>query len=156
MIGRRARNVRASEAMDYIGGYVCAIDVTARNWQADAKAAGRPWSLCKGCDTFLPLSTIVPADAIEIGKDGVVDVTLFLDVNDDRRQYGSTKNMVWTIPELIEHISRYVTLEEWDLILTGTPSGIGPIKHGDCVHAGIEGLVDMSFHAEEDITQSQK
>lgn len=128
---------------------MCAIDVTARNWQGEAKKGGKPWSLSKGCDSFLPVSSVIPGDAIKVGEDGAIDVNLFLDVNDERRQYGSTKNMVWTVAELIEQISQYVTLDEWDLILTGTPSGVGPIRHGDVVHAGIEGVVDMSFHVED-------
>lgn len=151
VIGRPAKKVKASDAADYIAGYVCAIDLTARNWQADAKAAGRPWSLAKGCDTFLPLSSVVPRDAVQIQDDGAVDVQLYLDVNGDRKQQGSTRDMVWTIPELIERITENVTLDEWDLILTGTPQGVGPIKHGDRITAGIEGLVEMNFVAEDDV-----
>lgn len=147
MIGRPAQNVSAKDAQKHIAGYVCAIDVTARNWQKDAKDSGRPWSLAKGCDTFLPMSTVLPADSIRMDEDGTVDVKLFLEVNGERRQYGSTKDMIWKIGELIEHISEFVTLEEWDVILTGTPSGVGPIKDGDMIYAGIEGLVDMSFTA---------
>ena len=151
IIGRPARKVKADKAIQHIAGYVCAIDLTARNWQSDAKSQGRPWSLAKGCDTFLPLSTVVPPDSIPLNPtDGSVDVQLYLDVNGDRKQYGSTRDMVWSIPELIEHVSNHVTLEEWDLVLTGTPQGVGPIQHGDRICAGIEGLVEMNFVAEND------
>lgn len=150
IIGKAARKVKANKALEHIAGYVCAIDVTARNWQSEAKASGRPWSLSKGCDSFLPMSTVIPADALRIEDDGSTDVQLYLDINDDRRQYGSTKDMVWKIPELIEHISEFVTLEEWDVILTGTPAGVGPIKDGDRIRAGIEGLVEMNFMAESE------
>lgn len=155
VIGKPARDVPASRATDHIAGYVCAIDLTARNWQSEAKAIGRPWSLAKGCDTFLPLSTVVPPDAIRIDQNGVADVTLWLDVNGERRQCASTKHMIHTIPELIEHISSHVTLEEWDLILTGTPSGVGELHAGDTVKAGIEGLVEMEFYAEDRCNQGQ-
>lgn len=145
MIGRPARGVSAAAAMQHVAGYVCAIDVTARDWQTTAKSAGRPWSLAKGCDTFLPMSTVLPADSVKVGRDGEVDVQLYLDVNGERRQNGTTRHMIWSIPELIEKISEHVTLEEWDVILTGTPAGVGQIVHGDCITAGIEGLVEMQF-----------
>lgn len=90
---------------------------------------------------------MLPPDSITIDGQGVVDVNLYLDVNGERRQEGSTKDMIWTIPELIEHISSHVTLEEWDLILTGTPSGVGEFRPGDKIKAGIEGLVEMEFGA---------
>lgn len=149
VIGKRTSNIRAAEARDHISGYVCAIDVTARDWQSTAKAAGRPWSLAKGCDTFLPVSTIIPADAVKMSDDGVVDVQLYLDVNGERRQCGSTRHMIWSIPELLERISEHVTLEEWDLVLTGTPAGVNTIRDTDVIKAGIEGLVEMQFSAEQ-------
>lgn len=145
-MGKPAKDVPAADAVDYIAGYVCAIDITARNWQKSAKEKGRPWSLAKGCDTFCPMSRIVPPDAVPIDPDtGLVDAELHLEVNGERRQAGSTRDMIWTIPELVEHVSKHVTLEEWDVILTGTPEGVGPIHAGDVVTAGIKGLVDMRF-----------
>lgn len=149
MIARQCRNVRACDARDYIAGYVCAIDVTARNWQQEAKQQGRPWSLAKGCDTFLPLSDIVPADSVVLREDGVVDVQLYLDVNGERRQSGSTRDMIWKVPELIERVSQFVSLDAWDLLLTGTPKGVAPLVHGDHVCAGIDGLVEMNFVAQQ-------
>lgn len=148
VIGKPARNVSAADALDYIAGYVCAIDVTARNWQKSAKDKGRPWSLAKGCDTFCPMSRMISPDAIPMDPHtSVADVALYLDVNGQRKQAGSTKDMIWTIPELVEHVSRFVTLEEWDVILTGTPEGVGEIQAGDVITAGIEGLVHMRFEA---------
>lgn len=158
VIGTAARKVTAENAHTHIAGYVCAIDVTARNWQTQAKTQGRPWSLAKGCDTFLPISSVLPREAITLSHDddhsggggGIADVQLYLDVNGVRKQHGSTKNMIWRIPELIERVSEFVTLEPWDVLLTGTPSGVGEIRAGDRIRAGIEGLVEMEFHAEED------
>lgn len=136
--------------MEHVVGYVCAIDFTARNWQKQAKEAGLPWSLAKGCDTFLPFSKMVPVEAVPIDPDtGVASVNLFLDVNGERKQDASTEDMVFTIPQLVEHITKYVTLEEWDLILTGTPEGVGPVKHGDVIKAGIKGLVEMEVNLED-------
>lgn len=154
MIKKPARDVPASRASEFIAGYICAIDVTARNWQNEDKDAGRPWSRAKGCDTFLPISKMVSADSIPIDPaTGAVDVGLFLSVNGETRQKGSTRDMIFPIPKLIEHITAHVTLDEWDLILTGTPEGVGEIKHGDVVKAGIDGLVDtrMEFNVENKV-----
>lgn len=91
------------------------------------------------------MSSIIPPDSIVLDADGNADVTLWLDVNGKRRQHASTTDMIHNIPKLIEHISAHCTLEEWDIILTGTPSGVSQIHPGDKITAGIEGLVDMSF-----------
>lgn len=144
IIGASARKVRVEDALAHVAGFVCAIDVTARNWQTVAKERGRPWALAKGCDTFLPYSEVVGKEAVSFDKDGVADVELWLRVNGELRQRGSTRDMIWTVPELIANISRHCTLEENDLILTGTPEGVGQIRAGDVVTAGIEGIVDMS------------
>lgn len=150
MINKTARNVQAGNAADYIGGYVCAIDVTARNWQAGAKSAGLPWSLSKGCDTFLPISTVVPPEKLTLNKEtGIATAHFFLSVNGEQRQSASTADMIFTIPTIIEHITAHVTLEENDLVLTGTPAGVGPIKPGDALHAGIAGLVELQVNAIE-------
>lgn len=91
---------------------------------------------------------MIPPSAIPLHPDtGVVDVNLYLEVNGVSRQSRSTKDMIWKIPQLIQHISSYVTLEEWDVILTGTPDGVGEVCAGDKVTAGIEGLVEMQFEA---------
>ena len=144
VIGKPARQVSAGRAMEHVAGYVCAVDVTARDWQQKAMEGGLPWSLAKGCDTFLPFSKFIPKESVPVdAESGMASVELYLDVNGVRKQEGSTRDMVFTIPQLIEHISKYVTLDEWDLILTGTPEGVGPIKPGDVVKAGIKGLVEL-------------
>ena len=146
LVGKPARDVPASRAHEYIAGYLCTIDLTARNWQAKAKADGLPWAIAKGCDTFLPLSRVIPPEKVPLDPvTGIVDVELYLELNGKERQRGSTKNMIFTIPKLIEHISHHVTLDEWDVVLTGTPEGVGSIKGGDVIRAGIAGLVDMEF-----------
>lgn len=154
VIGKPAKKIKAADAHNHIAGWVCAIDVTARKWQHNAKSLGRPWSAAKGLDTFLPVSSVLPPDSIQIQEnDGSVDVNLFLEVNGERKQYGSTKNMIWTVPEILEKVSEHVTLEEWDIVLTGTPSGIGPkngFVPGDKIKAGIENLVEMNFYTAGD------
>lgn len=146
VIASHTSHIPASEAISHIKGYVAAIDITARDWQTAAKAAGHPWSLSKGCDTFLPYSAFIPAHRVPI-KSGVVDVGLYLDVNGVRRQTGRTKDMIWNVAELLERVSEHVTLEENDLLLTGTPAGVGEIRPGDRITAGIEGLVEFTVDA---------
>jgi len=133
VIGRRGRDIPASQADSYVEGYALAIDMTARNIQDQAKKAGLPWTVAKGFDTFTPISSFIPKSAIP----DVHNINLWLKVNGAFRQNGSTSDMVFQIPRLIEHISSIMALEEGDLILTGTPSGVGPITQGDKITAGI-------------------
>ena len=105
------KNCSVAAAMDAVAGYVCAIDVTARNIQNKAKEKGHPWTVSKSCDTFTPVSNIIPrtklADKL-ILEDGV---ELFLRVNGQERQRDSTRSMIWSVPELICYISSRMTLE---------------------------------------------
>lgn len=121
--------------------------MTAREIQEVSKKAGLPWSTAKAQDGFNPVGNFIP-------KSKIIDpqsVELWLKVNGIEKQRGNTKDMLFPIYNLIAHISSMFTLEEGDLILTGTPSGVGPVKAGDVVTAGITGLseYDISFSAEQ-------
>ncbi|KAI3627856.1 hypothetical protein CBS14141_001857 [Malassezia furfur] len=119
-----------------------AIDMTARNVQDKAKKAGLPWSTAKGFDTFTPISTFVPKDAIADPS----NVNLWLKVNDELRQNGNTQDMIFHIPALLAHVSSIMTLDVGDVILTGTlllltqgtPKGVSQINPGDHVTAGMQ------------------
>lgn len=141
VIGQRARHVPEAVAMDYIGGYALALDMTARDIQATAKAAGLPWTVAKGQDTFTPISSVVPCSMVPDPH----DVELWLKVDGKIRQKGSTKDMIFKIPFLISYISSIMTLLQGDVILTGTPEGVGPVKAGQRIDAGITGLLDVHF-----------
>ncbi|OIW00121.1 hypothetical protein TanjilG_29111 [Lupinus angustifolius] len=145
VIGKKARDVPQSSAMDYVAGYALALDMTARDLQAAAKSAGLPWTLAKGQDTFTPISSILPKTQVPNPD----DLELWLKVDDEIRQKGSTKDMIFKIPFLISHISSVITLFEGDVILTGTPQGVGPVKEGQTITAGITGLVDVKFNVEK-------
>ncbi|WEW60001.1 fumarylacetoacetate hydrolase family protein [Emydomyces testavorans] len=121
-------------AMDAISGYVLAIDMTARNLQESAKRSGLPWTSAKGFDTFCPISNFIPKSAIPDPH----DATLHLAVNDEVRQNDSTALMLCRIPRILAEISMVMTLEPGDLVLTGTPKGVGEVKDGDVMRAGIE------------------
>lgn len=118
--------------LDAVAGYSLAIDLTARNVQNEAKKKGLPWSIAKGFDTFLPLSNQL------IGKDVIQDpykAFLQLDVNGKTQQADSTDLMIFRIPTIMSSISTVMTLHPGDIVLTGTPKGVGPIVPGDKVKA---------------------
>lgn len=113
--------------------YAVSIDLTARNVQNEAKSKGLPWSIAKGFDTFCPISNVVPKARIPDPH----DVELFLSVNDKMRQSDSTGLMLFRIPRLLSDISQVMTLEKGDVVLTGTPKGVGSVDVGDVIRAGV-------------------
>jgi acylpyruvate hydrolase len=115
-------------------GYAIGIDLTARNAQNEAKKKGLPWDIAKGFDTFLPISQI-------IAKSSIPDphkVELYLTVNNEHRQSDSTELMLFQIPRILSDISKVMTLEKGDIVLTGTPKGVGPVVPGDVMRAGVK------------------
>ncbi|KAK0515598.1 hypothetical protein JMJ35_001632 [Cladonia borealis] len=123
----------AQGAIDSIAGYAIAIDMTARNMQEEAKKKGIPWTAAKGFDTFLPISHYIPKSDIPDPH----DVELWLTVNGEERQRDSTALMLFRIPRILSEISRVMKLEEGDIVLTGTPKGVGPVQVGDVMRAGV-------------------
>jgi len=136
IIGKQVRDLDANDqkgAMDAIDGYCLSIDMTARNVQDEAKKKGLPWSIAKGFDTFLPISDYIPKSAIPNPH----NVDLRLSVNDEVRQSDNTELMLFRIPTQLSEISKVMTLEKGDLVLTGTPKGVGPVSVGDVMRAEI-------------------
>ena len=123
----------AQGAIDSIAGYAIAIDMTARNMQEEAKKKGIPWTAAKGFDTFLPISHYIQKSDIPDPH----DVELWLTVNGEERQRDSTGLMLFRIPRILSEISRVMKLEEGDIVLTGTPKGVGPVQVGDVMRAGV-------------------
>ena len=134
VIGEKTKEITIENAEEYILGYCIGLDITARDLQMEAKKKGLPWTISKGFDTFAPISNIVDKNDVRNPH----DITLDLRVNDELRQCESTAHLVWKIPELISYISRIMTLEIGDLILTGTPSGVSEIRKGDRIHASAD------------------
>jgi len=110
-----------------------AVDMTARNLQDKVKKQGLPWSAAKGFDTFTPIGPFIPKTFVGDPH----NLRLSLKINGIIKQDGSTADMIFRIPRLIEHISCIMSLEEGDLILTGTPEGVGPIVPGDKVECAL-------------------
>jgi len=146
VIGKEGSGI-ASEAVfseGYVAGYCLALDMTARDFQEEAKKKGHPWSIAKGFDTSCPVSDMLPMSSLPNPH----DIELWLKVNTEDRQRGSTRHMIFDIPTLVSAVSDYFTLQRGDVILTGTPSGVGPVKAGDLITAGIGDLVQFQFQVE--------
>eukprot|EP00823_Brevimastigomonas_motovehiculus_P005182 TRINITY_DN365_c0_g1_i1.p1 TRINITY_DN365_c0_g1~~TRINITY_DN365_c0_g1_i1.p1 ORF type:complete len:224 (+),score=56.74 TRINITY_DN365_c0_g1_i1:51-722(+) len=141
IIGKRCRDIKKSEVFEHIGGYVLALDMTARDIQDRAKAAKLPWAVAKGYDTFCPVSSFLTKTQIPNPH----DIELWLKVDGLLKQKGNTNLMLNDIPTLISVISSIFTLEEGDCVLTGTPEGVGAVKEGQTITAGITGLCEMRF-----------
>ena len=109
------------------------IDLTARNVQNEAKKKGLPWTIAKGFDTFLPISASISKASIPNPH----DVEIYLSVNDEVKQSDSTNLMLFRIPRLLNDISQVMALEKGDVVLTGTPKGVGSVDVGDVMKAGI-------------------
>ena len=135
VIGKRASKVSAADAWDYVQGLLPLNDVTAR----DLQNTDGQWSRAKGFDTFCAVGTMVPLADVDL--DGLAVTTR---VNGTVRQQGPASDMVFTIPVIIEYISRAMTLEPGDIIATGTPDGIGPLAPGDRVEVEVSGVGSVS------------
>jgi 5-carboxymethyl-2-hydroxymuconate isomerase len=133
LIGTQCRGVSADNAMEHVAGYGVAIDMTLRDVQNQLKAKGLPWEIAKGFDTSCPLSDFVPAVAVADPH----NLNLKLAVNGEGRQDGNSSDMIHRVPQIVTHISAIFTLEPGDVILTGTPAGVGPVRAGDVMTAEI-------------------
>ncbi|MHA7851820.1 fumarylacetoacetate hydrolase family protein [Roseovarius sp.] len=135
-IGAPAFRVTKTEAMQAVWGYGCGIDLTRRDLQGAAKDKRRPWDLGKDFENSALMAALTPADAF--GEIGQQRITLRRD--DEIVQDASLGDMVWSVPELIAHLSGYYHLLPGDLIYTGTPAGVGPVQPGSVLVGEIEGL----------------
>jgi len=140
-LGGRGANVRAQDAAGLVWGYAVGIDLTRRDLQSALKRQGRPWEISKGFDQSAPLSAVRP-----IGTSGWLEsARIWLDVNGQRRQDSDIAQMIWSVNDIIEHLSRYFALAPGDLIFTGTPSGVAAVRPGDVLRAGVEGVGELTL-----------
>ncbi len=133
LVGKKGKDIAQERALEHIAGYGVALDLTLRDIQGELKKRGLPWDIAKGFDTACPLSTFVSADMINNPQ----ELRLRLWVNGELRQDGNTALMIHSIPAIISHFSSIFTLEPGDVILTGTPAGVGRLNTGDTVVAEI-------------------
>ncbi|MDH7518011.1 MAG: fumarylacetoacetate hydrolase family protein [Candidatus Thermoplasmatota archaeon] len=131
VIGKKCKEVPQKNALDYVLGYLVCLDITARDIQDKAKKNSWPWTIAKGFDTFAPISDVVLKDKIKNPN----NLDLSLKVNGKVRQKSNTKYMIYSVERIIEFVSGIMTLEKGDLIMTGTPEGVGEIAAGDVLEA---------------------
>jgi len=135
IIFQTCKNVSAEVAFDYIQGYTVFLDLTARIMQKSDRDINLPWYRSKNFDSFGPIGPrIVPCSEISDPH----NLSIQLKVNGQLRQFSNTKHMLFKIPQMLEYLSKFVTLKRGDIVATGTPSGIGPIQPGDVLEASIE------------------
>ena len=135
-IGKDGAEIAEGDALSHVYGYAAGIDMTRRDLQALAKKAGRPWDMAKGFDHSAPIGTIEPASAIGHPDTGAIT----LSVNGQERQRGDLGDQIWSVSETIAYLSRFVTLKAGDLIMTGTPAGVGAVVKGDVLEGAIAGV----------------
>jgi len=138
-IGKGGRDIPASEAMSHVYGYAVGLDMTRRDLQGEMKKQGRPWCIGKGFDHSAPMGPITKA-----AQAGLVErAEIRLEVNGQSRQKSTTEQLMWKIPEIIEHLSAAWELQPGDLIFTGTPEGVGAVKAGDLMVGAVAGLGEL-------------
>lgn len=140
LIGTDGKNIPESAALSHVAGYGVAIDMTLRDIQDNLKKNGLPWETAKGFDTACPLSDFAPAATVSDPQ----DLTIRLTLNGEQRQNSSTSLMITPVAQLISYLSTVFTLEEGDLILTGTPAGVGQVVSGDRLQAEVVGVAALS------------
>lgn len=136
VLQRGGADIAEDDALDHVYGYAVGNDLTRRDMQAAAKAKGAPWDMAKGFDKSAVIGTVHPVKEVGHLTSGAVRCT----VDGDIRQNGDLSQMVWSVPEIIATLSRTVTLEEGDIIMTGTPAGVGALERGQTCMCEIEGL----------------
>ncbi len=135
-IGKSGAKISVAETADYVAGFAVGLDMTCRDIQKQAKQQGRPWELAKGFDGSAPCTAIHSGSLNDLEQFG----DLVLTRNGEEVQRGNWRAMAWSVPELIVEVSHYIQLDAGDLIFTGTPAGVGPVKTGDVLCGKLEGF----------------
>ncbi len=138
-IGKGGRDITVADALTHVWGYAVGIDMTRRDLQSEAKKSGKPWDTSKGFDYSAPVAPIHPITAT-----GPIDAAaIYLNVNGQSRQNSDVNKLIWSVAEIIAHLSRFFTLQPGDLIFTGTPEGVAAVSRGDLLEGGIAGLGEL-------------
>ncbi|MGE8398011.1 MAG: fumarylacetoacetate hydrolase family protein, partial [Comamonas sp.] len=135
-IGKGGKNIAAAQAMEHVWGYAVGLDMTRRDLQGEMKKQGRPWCIGKAFEASAPIGAITPV----AHAGDVTQAEIWLQVNGQDRQRSNVNQLIWNIAETIEHLSQAWELQPGDLIMTGTPEGVGAVNPGDVLEGGITGL----------------
>ena len=138
-VGGSGRNISAARALDRVFGYAVGNDLTRRDLQGAAKKKGTPWDTGKAFDSSAPIGAIRPASLGHVDRGPI-----WLKVNGETRQQADIIEMIWSVPDIIAELSTLFELRAGDLIYTGTPAGVGPVKPGDRIECGIDGLETLT------------
>ncbi|MDW7690989.1 fumarylacetoacetate hydrolase family protein [Flammeovirgaceae bacterium SG7u.111] len=140
-ISKEGKSIESRYAHNYYQEIGLGIDFTARDLQSKAKSKGLPWTLAKGFNGSAPISEFIPKSEFE----DLSDIDFSLKVNGETRQEGNTDKMLFNFAEIISYISQFITLKQGDLIFTGTPKGVGPVKIGDRLEGFIQDKKMLDF-----------
>lgn len=133
-------DIAVERALDHVWGYGVALDMTRRDLQGEAKKAGRPWEIGKAAERSAPVGPVHPVTDVGHPDAGRISVS----VNGEMKQDGDLNQMIWKVPEMIAYLSAYFELAAGDVILGGTPAGVGPVVRGDTMVAQIDGLGEIT------------
>ena len=139
-IGKGGKNIPLEQALDHVYGYAVGLDMTRRDLQTQAKNMGRPWEPGKGFDQSAPVSAVVPAAKCGHPTKGAI----WVKVNGVVKQKGDLNQHIWQIDDTISFLSQYVSIEPGDIIMMGTPAGVGPVAAGEKVEGHIDGVGDLT------------
>ncbi|MBO6562284.1 MAG: fumarylacetoacetate hydrolase family protein [Nisaea sp.] len=133
-------NIALEDALNHVYGYGLSLDMTRRDLQGEQKKLGRPWEIGKAFERSAPCGPVHPVEKV-----GHLDAgRVALSINGELKQEGDLNQMIWKVPEMISYLSRFFELAAGDVILSGTPSGVGPVSRGDVMEASVEGLGSMT------------
>jgi fumarylpyruvate hydrolase len=138
-LSKGGENIPVDKALDHVFGYGVGLDMTRRDLQGEAKKMGRPWESGKAFEESAPVGEIVPASEIGHPEAGAI----WLKVNGRNVQQGDLNQLIWKVPEAISYLSGLFRLAPGDVIMTGTPAGVGPVKRGDELLGHIDGIGDL-------------
>ena len=138
-ISKGGKNIPVEKALEHVWGYAVGLDMTRRDIQGEAKKMGRPWEMGKSFDESAPISALRPASKIGHPAKGAI----WLKVNGQVKQQGDLAMQIWSVPEQINYLSNLITLQPGDLIFSGTPAGVGPVKAGDKLEGHVDGVGEL-------------
>lgn len=140
MLKSGGNNISIDQALEHVYGYALSLDMTRRDLQGEQKKMGRPWEIGKAFERSAPVGPVHTVSDVGHLSDGRVE----LKVNNETRQEGDLNQMIWKVPEMIAYLSDYFTLAAGDVILSGTPAGVGPVSQGDVMEVSVAGLGSMT------------
>ncbi len=140
-IGKGGSNIPVDKALDHVFGYGVGLDMTRRDLQGEAKKMGRPWEMGKAFDDSAPCTALKTVAMVGHPAKGAI----WLKINGQVKQKGDLADLIWNVPETIAYLSNLITLRPGDIIMSGTPAGVGPVQRGDKLEGHVEGVGDLTI-----------